>query len=624
MFNSYNPEVSLQQFKKYGKELAQEKKVDSSQIEKLGINILMDKYCCNEFSETSIEECFARVALTFSEDYESARKLYKYLVNLDFIPATPINANGGCLSRGMPISCFLNESGSNLNSMLQNINENATISRYWGGIGTLLDDLSVKELIPYCKMLESCNLAFYNYDRKSSCAVYLSISHGAIEEFLEMRRPTGGDPNMKCLQLHHGVVIPDAFFEAMRKNQSWNLYDNDGTLVRSVDPIELFKKIVRMRMETGEPYFLFSDRLKDATPDFHKRQGLFPKTSNLCSEITLFTNEERTAVCCLGSVNLDRYDYWKDDEEFIPIVMKTLDNVLAYTKYFYKDVLPRAIHSIDMENSVGLGVMGFHSLLQQRNIPMESPEAKDLNETIFKNLNDNVKKASKQLAELRGACKDAQNVGVYDVRFSYDMAIAPTATISYVGNCSPGIEPYINNSPLIKNSMGTYTIYNKYMMNLLQKNENFKYNDRFRHEVLKNVMKNEGSLHDLDFLDQRTKDVFKTAFQIPQHRLIELAADRQKYISQAQSLNLFLHNDTELLDAMKLHIKAHSLGLKSLYYCRTTAKYRAESVFADYESEEKKQVSKNEESNITQDGNLQATNNTCNFNTVEIVCEGCI
>jgi ribonucleoside-diphosphate reductase alpha chain len=574
----------------------------------LGLDILKKKYCYEEAQETTVEDCFARTALAFSEDYESAKAIYKDMITLNFIPATPILANGGLLKRGMPISCFLNESGSTLEEKITNLGENARISQNWGGIGTLIDGLASKDLMVYCKLLESANWAFYNDDRKSSVAVYLSISHAGVEDFIELRRPVGGDHRLKSLHLHHGLLIPDEFFYFMQENKPWPLYENDGTFVKEVDAFELWKRIIKIRMETGEPYIVYGDRLKESAPLFHKQQGIFPKTSNLCTEITLPTGGDRTAVCCLGSLNLDRYDTWREDDALIKRAVTFLDNVLSYFKYFFKDTMPRAVFSVEQENSIGLGAMGFHSLLQRRNIPMESTEAEELNKEIFQGIQLKVKAASKELALARGACKDAQRVGVNDVRFSYDIAIAPNATISHVGGCSPGIEPYISNTMLIKNGMGTYTSFNPHLLNLLKNNQEFNTNDIFREKTMKEIMKNHGSVKTLDFLDNRTKDTYKTAYEINQLQLIKMAGERQKYISQAQSLNFFFMPQTPLSQIMKIHTKAYTEKVKTIYYSRTIAFFRADATLNNIDLSKK-----------VHDPSINYSQS--NF---EIACEGCI
>lgn len=610
----YNPEVALTNIQKYKDTLHQTFPFNGSNISELGLNILQNKYCSLADGETTVEQCFSRVALAFSDNYEMAQSVYKNLCNLYFIPATPIMANGGLLKRGIPISCYLNESGTQLQDKIKNINENIYISDNWGGIGTLLDGINSKDLMVYCKMLESLNWAFYNDSRKSSAAVYLSISHAAIEEFLEMRRPVGGDQRTKCLNLHHGIAIPDSFFEALKNKQMWSLYENNGQWVKDVDPLALWNRIVKIRFETGEPYLLFTDRLKEAAPEYHKQQSMEPKTSNLCSEITLFTSTERTAVCCLGSLNLAFYDQWKNDDGIIEMALRFLDNVLNYTQHFFKDLLPRAALSIEMENAVGLGVMGFHTLLQQKNIPFDSPEAEALNEEIFSLLKQKAVVVSKKLAQERGACKDAQAVGIHDSRFSYMLAIAPTATISYIGNCSPGIEPYISNIMTIKNGMGNYNYLNINLLNVLNQNDQFKNNPDFRDKIIKSISKNNGSVAHLDFLDQKTKDTYKTAFEIDQIHLVKMAANRQKYICQAQSLNLFFSGEKTISDISKVLIKGFQWGVKTFYYSRTQSILRAEGVEDDIDLKEI-----NDKYSIEKDHNSNFNNN---YN--EIVCEGCV
>jgi ribonucleoside-diphosphate reductase alpha chain len=617
----YDAYLALKNVEQYKNILPTSHLFNNNNLSELGLNILKNKYCSKDDGETTIEQCFSRVALAFADDYAMAQKIYKYMGDLFFIPATPIMANGGLLHRGIPISCYLNESGSSLEDKIKNINENIYISNNWGGIGTCIDGVHSQDVMVYCKMLESLNFAFYNDQRKSSAAVYLSINHGAIEEFLEMRRPVGGDHRTKCLNLNHGIIIPDAFFEALKNKQMWSLYENNGQWIKDVDPLALWNRIVKIRFETGEPYLLFSDRLKEAAPDYHKQQSMEPKTSNLCSEITLYTSTERTAVCCLGSLNLVYYDQWKDDDEIIEMALRFLDNVLNYTATFFNHLLPRATLSINMENAVGLGVMGFHSLLQQKNIAFDSPEAAALNEEIFSLLKEKALAVSKKLAQERGACRDAQVVGVNDSRFSYMLAIAPTATISYVGGCSPGIEPYISNIMTIKNGMGNYNYLNENLLKVLNGNENFKNNPDFREKVIKSISKNNGSINHLDFLDESVKNSFKTAFEIDQMALVKMAADRQKYICQAQSLNLFFRADKTIGDLSKVLIKGFQWGAKTFYYSRTQSILRAEGVEDDIDL---KQLNENYKQSF-QGGALDGYGHSGGDNyTNEIICEGCV
>ena len=613
--NNYDPKVAIKNLALYHNKLKQLFTFDIGRLSPMGLDILRKKYCSKEYGEKTIEDCFSRVALAFSDNYEMAQQVYHDFNKLWFIGSTPVYSNGGLIKkkgvekdykdgyyyedllkianqltdknlhelnhRGIPISCYLNESGTTMEDKINNINENIRISANWGGIGTLIDGIASKDLMVYCKMLESINWAFYNDDRKSSLAVYLSISHAGIEEFLEMRRPVGGDHRTKCLNLHHGIIIPDAFFESLKNKKMWSLYENDGTWVRDIDPLTLWNRIVKIRFETGEPYLLFSDRLKEATPEYHKRQGMEPKTSNLCSEITLYTSEDRTAVCCLSSLNLAYYDEWKNDEFIIERCLRFLDNVLSYTKYFFKDELPRAFKSIEGENAVGLGVMGFHTLLQKKNIPIESQEAADLNEEIFSWLKNKALEASRKLAQERGACLDAQVMGVNDSRFSYMLAIAPTANISHVGNCSPGIEPYMSNIMTIKNGMGNYNYLNPTLLEVLNENLQFKNSPEFADKVIKSISKNKGSVQHLDFLTDLQKATFKTFFEIDQMKLVELAAQRQKYICQSQSLNLCFSADKTIADISKVLIKGYQKGVKTFYYSRTESILRAEGVEED-------------------------------------------
>ena len=396
----------------------------------------------------------------------------------------------------------------------------------------------------------------------------------------------------------------------MQENKPWPLYENDGTFVKEVDPFELWKRIIKIRIETGEPYIVYGDRLKESAPLFHKEQNIFPKTSNLCTEITLPTGPNRTGVCCLGSLNLDRYDVLGEEPGLIQRAVTFLDNVLAYFKHFFKDTMPRAVFSVDQENAIGLGAMGLHSMLQNRNIPIESLEAEELNRAIFRNIQDQVKAASKKLALARGACKDAERMGVYDVRFAYDIAIAPNATISHVGSCSPGIEPYISNTMLIKNGMGTYTSFNPHLLKILKNNREFIANDTFREKTMKEILRHHGSVKTLDFLDCRIRETYKTAYEIDQLQLVKMAGERQKYMSQSQSLNFFFTPQTPVSHIMKIHTKAYTEKVKTIYYSRTIAVVRADATYNNIDLSQR-----------IEDQSHYHTKPQPNF---EIACEGCI
>jgi ribonucleoside-diphosphate reductase alpha chain len=414
--------------------------------------------------------------------------------------------------------------------------------------------------------------------RRGSAACYIPISHPEIEEFIELRRPTGGDPNRKALNLHHGIVISDAFMRAVEKDEEWGLTSpKDNAVIRKVRARDLWIRILTARIETGEPYIIFGDHVNRQIPEHHKLAGLSVKMSNLCSEITLPTGkdhlgEERTAVCCLSSLNLEKYFEWQDDEGFIEDVMRFLDNVLQDFIDKAPEGMARAKYSAMRERSVGLGVMGFHSFLQANRIPLEGVMAKVWNKKIFAQIRADADAASKRLAEERGPCPDAEEFGIME-RFSNKMAIAPTASISIIcGGASPGIEPNAANSFTHKTLSGSFGVRNRYLERLLEKH------GRNDPETWSSITTREGSVQHLDFLSQDEKDVFKTAFELDQRWVIELAADRTPYICQSQSVNLFLPADVHKRDLHQLHYQAWKKGMKSLYYLRSKSLQRADIV----------------------------------------------
>lgn len=564
-------------------------KIDRNRDELLtdfGKAVLKDRYL---LEGESYQDLFARVASYYADNESHANKIYEYISKLHFMPATPILSNGGT-SRGLPISCFLNETDDSLEGIVGLWTENVWLAARGGGIGSYWGNVrSINEkvrgsgttsgIIPFLKVQDSMTLAISQGSlRRGSAAVYLPIWHPEIEEFIDLRRPTGGDTNRRALNLHHAVVIPDAFMKAVEDNANWELKSpKDGSVVSSVKARDLWTKLLTTRIETGEPYILYIDAVNKYIPEHHKKLGLEVKMSNLCSEITLPTGidhlgNDRTAVCCLSSVNLEYYEDWKKDPQFIPNVMRFLDNVLEDFINKASDTMSRAKYSAMRERSVGLGVMGFHSFLQAQNVPMESVMAKVWNNKIFEHIKQEVDKASILLAEERGACPDAAEVGAKE-RFSNKTAIAPTASISVIcGNSSPGIEPYAANSFTQKTLTGSFTVKNKNLANLLEK-KGFN-ND----QVWSSITTHEGSVQHLTFLSEHEKDVFKTAYEIDQNWIIELAADRTPHISQAQSLNVFMPGNVSKKYLHDIHFKAWKKGVKSLYYQRSTSIQRADKV----------------------------------------------
>jgi len=584
-------------------------KIDRSKDSNLtdfGEATLKDRYLSEN---ESYQDLFARVAATYADDNLHAQRLYNYISKLWFMPATPVLSNAGT-TRGLPISCFLNEASDSLDGIVNLWSENVWLAAKGGGIGSYWGNLrSIGEkvgrvgktsgIIPFIKVMDSLTLAISQGSlRRGSAACYLPIDHPEIEEFIEMRRPTGGDPNRRALNLHHGVLVTDAFMRAVETDNDWVLKSPyDGTVQSTIKARNLWIRLLTARVETGEPYIIYIDTVNRMIPQHHKLAGLTVKTSNLCSEITLPTGidkygKDRTAVCCLSSLNLENYDEWKDEPGFVEDIMRFLDNVLT-------DFIDRAPVSFDdakysamRERSVGLGVMGFHSFMQRHMIPIESVMAKVWNKKMFQFINREVNAASKKLAGERGPCPDAAEYGINE-RFSNKTAIAPTASISIIcGGASPGIEPIAANSYTHKTLSGSFNVRNKYLRKILKQ-----YNQD-TNEIWSSITTNQGSVEHLDFLSQDEKDVFKTAFEIDQRWLIDHSAERTPYISQAQSLNVFIPADIHKKELHEIHYQAWKKGLKSLYYCRSKSIQRAEVVNTSF-AKTKKQ--KNQENKQTTD-----------------------
>jgi ribonucleoside-diphosphate reductase alpha chain len=537
----------------------------------------------------SYQDLFARVASFYGDDAAHAQRIYDYMSRLWFMPATPVLSNGGT-ERGLPISCFLNEATDSLDGIVGLWNENVWLASKGGGIGSYWGNLrSIGEkvgqngktsgVIPFIRVMDSLTLAISQGSlRRGSAAVYLPLSHPEIEEFVEMRRPTGGDPNRKALNLHHGVLVPDAFMRAVEADEPWALTSpKDGSIVRSISARSLWIRILTARIETGEPYLVFSDHVNRAQPEHHKLAGLEVKTSNLCSEITLPTGidqhgRQRTAVCCLSSLNLETWFEWHQNPLFIEDVMRFLDNVLQDFIDRAPDGMERARYSAARERSVGLGVMGFHSFLQALSVPFESVMAKVWNKRMFAHIRAGADAASRRLAEERGPCPDAEEYGMME-RFSHKIAIAPTASISIIaGNASPGIEPIAANVFLQKTLSGSFTVRNRHLQKLLAER------GQDTDEVWSAITLNKGSVQNLPFLTDDEKAVYKTALELDQRWVIEHAADRTPFICQSQSVNLFLPANVHKRDLHQIHMMAWKRGVKSLYYCRSLSIQRADNV----------------------------------------------
>ena len=531
------------------------------------------------------QDLFARVADAYADDQDHAQRLYDYISKLWFMPATPVLSNGGT-GRGLPISCYLNSVSDSLEGIVGTWNENVWLASRGGGIGTYWGNVrgigepvglngKTSGIIPFVRVMDSLTLAISQGSlRRGSAAVYLDVSHPEIEEFLEIRKPSG-DFNRKALNLHHGVLLTDKFMEAVRDGQPFDLLSpKTGEVRGTVDARSLFQKLVETRLATGEPYIVFSDTVNRMMPAHHRELGLKVSTSNLCSEITLPTGvdhlgNDRTAVCCLSSLNLETWEQWNGDRQFIEDVMRFLDNVLQDYIDRAPDEMARAKYSAARERSVGMGVMGFHSFLQMKGIAFESAMAKALNLKMFKHIAAKADEASMLLAQERGPCPDAADTGAMQ-RFSCKMAIAPTASISIIcGGTSACIEPIPANIYTHKTLSGSYSIKNPYLEKLLQAKSKDSTN------VWNSILERGGSVAHLDFLSPEEKAVYKTSFEIDQRWLLEFAADRTPFIDQAQSLNLYIPADVDKWDLAMLHFQAWERGIKSLYYLRSKSVQRA-------------------------------------------------
>ncbi len=533
----------------------------------------------------SFQDMFARVAQTYGDDADHAQRVYDYISKLWFMPATPVLSNGGA-KRGLPISCFLNGVPDSLDGIVRTWNENVAlasngggIGTYWGGVRsigeTVKDAGQTSGIIPFIRVMDSLTLAISQGSlRRGSAACYLDVHHPEIEEFLEIRKPSG-DFNRKSLNLHHGINITDEFMEAVRDDLDFGLKSpKTGEVIRTVSARKLWQKILEIRLQTGEPYLVFSDTVNRQLAKHQRDLGLKVSTSNLCSEIMLHTGkdhlgEERTAVCCLSSINAEKWEEWKDEPGFIEDVMRFLDNVLSEFIEKAPPEMAKAVYSARRERSVGLGLMGFHSFLQEKRVPFESAMAKSWNMRLFKHIRMGADAASVKLAEERGACPDAEDRGIKQ-RFSHKLAIAPTASISIIcGGVSPCIEPIPANVYTHKTLSGSFTVKNRALETILdEKGENTP-------SVWASIIEHEGSVQHLDCLTREEKDLFKTAFEIDQRWVVELAADRAPFICQGQSVNVFLPGDIDKWDLHMLHWTAWEKGVKSLYYCRSKSVQRA-------------------------------------------------
>ena len=560
-------------------------KIDLSRdalFDELGMQRLRESYM--KENETSPQERFAYVSSEFASNQDHAQRLYEYASKHWLSYSTPILSFGRS-KRGLPISCFLNYMDDSAEGLVNNLSETNWLSMMGGGVGVHVgirssDDKSTG-VMPHLKIYDASSLAYrQGRTRRGSYAAFLDISHPDIIQFLEMRKPTG-DQNMRTLNLHHGVNVTDKFMSIIETcmkdpdaDDSWPLINPaNGEVIETVSAKYLWQKLLDLRMQTGEPYIVFIDSANRALPSWLSSKGLKINGSNLCTEIFLPTNEERTAVCCLSSLNLEYYDDWKDNNQFIMDVMEMLDNVLQHFIDNAPDAISRARFSAMMERSVGLGTLGFHAYLQKKGIAIDGVMAKVFNNGIFKHLYSQCEKADAKLVAERGPCIDAGHAGV-NRRFSHWMAIAPNASSSLImGNTSPSIEPYRANVFRQDTLSGAFVYKNRFLKAKLA--ELGKDDD----DTWASIIANDGSVQHLDIPDD-VKEVFKTAMEIDQRWLVELAADRQKYVDQGQSLNLFFPATVSIKYLHSVHFLAWKLGLKSLYYLRSEKVKKADKVGA--------------------------------------------
>jgi len=569
-------------------------KVDYSRdglFDELGLLRLKESYMREE--ESSPQERFAYVSSKFGSDPDHAQRLYNYSSKHWLSYSTPILSFGRS-KRGLPISCFLNYIEDTAEGLVDNLSETNWLSMLGGGVGIgfgirSTDDKSTG-VMPHLKIYDASSLAYrQGRTRRGSYAAYLDISHPDIIAFLEMRKPTG-DQNLRTLNMHHGINIPDAFMELIEKcmidhdaDDSWELKDpHSGEIREVVSARELWQRILEMRMTTGEPYLHFIDTSNKHLPQWLKDKGLKVHQSNLCSEIILPTNEKRTAVCCLSSLNLEYYDEWKDDPLFLRDVAEMLDNVLQYFIDNAPTSISRAVYSATRERSIGIGALGWHAYLQKCNLPWESPMAIGRNKQIFKTIREKLNVANQELGSRRGEAPDAVGTGN---RFSHLMAIAPNASSSILmGNTSPSIEPYRANAYRQDTLSGSHLNKNRYLDKIIQV-EAEKHNEGWADEVWRTIIANDGSVQHLDWMDEWTKDVFKTSMEIDQRWVVQHAADRQLWIDQAQSLNVFFRPDSNIKYIHAVHFMAWKLGLKTMYYCRSDKIAKADKVAKRIERE---------------------------------------
>lgn len=550
-------------------------------FDELGMIRLRESYM--RADEKSPQERLAFVAQAFASNEEHAQRIYEYASKHWLSFSTPV-LSFGRTKKGLPVSCFLSYMEDSAEGLVRTLSEVNWLSMLGGGVGIHLAIRSADEksvgVMPHLKVYDAACLAYrQGTTRRGSYAAFLPVDHPDIIQFIEMRKPTG-DQNMRTLNLHHGINISDAFMRKIEESMldgnaddSWPLIDpHTGEVVEVASARDIWQRILELRMQTGEPYLVFTDTANRVLPDWLKQQGLKINGSNLCTEIFLPTNADRTAVCCLSSVNLEYFDDWKDDERFIDDVMEFLDNVLQYFIDHAPDSISRAKRSAERERSVGLGALGLHAYFQRKGIPFDSAMAKVNNRRMFAHIHEKCAQADARLCAERGACPDAKAAGVAR-RFSHWMAVAPNASSSLiVGNTSPSIEPRRANVYRQDTISGAHIVKNRYLVQALEEL------DMNTDDVWADIIAHDGSIQHIEAIPQEVREVFKTAQELDQRWLIDLAADRQVYIDQGQSLNLFFPADVSIAYLHACHFMAWKKGLKSLYYCRSDKLRKADRV----------------------------------------------
>ena len=563
-----------------------DKKKDSN-LSTFSLNLLKDYYLLED--ESSPQEGFARAAVAFSEgNLDLAQRIYDYASNQWFMFSSPILSNAPKVegeSRGLPISCFLSYVDDSIEGLIDHTDELRWMSIKGGGVGGHWSNIRSNSNIapgpiPFLRTVDSDMTAYrQGKTRKGSYAAYMDVSHPDIVEFLNIRVPTGGDVNRKCFNLNNAINITEEFMNAVSSNSKWELRDpNDLTVRDTLNARELWQRILQIRFRTGEPYINFIDEANKNLPQFQKDLGLKIHGSNLCNEIHLATSAERSAVCCLSSLNLEKYDEWKDTT-IVADLIEYLDNVLQYFITFAPDHLKKAKYSAFRERSLGLGTMGFHSYLQSKGVPFESVVAQSMNKTIFKDIKEKAKQKTIELAKLKGECPDAKG---YGVRNTHLLAIAPNANSSIIAGTSPSIEPWKSNAFTHRTRIGSYLVKNKNLQKVLEGYaETVTLPDdkeKWIEEQWRSIILNEGSVQHFEWMSEWTKNVFKTAFELDQRWIIDHASDRQEFICQGQSVNLFFPAGTSKSYVNLVHLRAWKKKLKGLYYLRTNSGASAEKV----------------------------------------------